>query len=444
MFRLARLLGVSSSLVLLTATAWAQLSVEQSLKDVYVATSTQLRPVDYGADPISVGPNVEEVAGDSFQAMAFAPPLLEGALSERSLVTVDGTKLRRFTNLKSGAVEAAWVDVSSKPSPGLKSVTAVAVSDTGTVLFSGYSNPKRVFELWAWNGQTGDDPTPITSGTPQLTDAVYIPSADVVSGSILGAYGNGGGLLAAAARQVLFFRPGNVAPAFQVLLDARNLPVKANTQLLSAELVRNSNKLLITTSERKLLVVSTSGSLIQSVDLNQLPLTACQTSKTQRLLVRLADSETVIVSDLCGRVLRYAYDDEAVSAPLSPTGSATTGPLVALAIGEGNEVICTDSAACQLSNAVTWIEDAQRESNPDGTLVVLEFNDLCDPRVNLGCLPLPPPPDPDYCESIANVLSFNSLLPTSVQAALKARDVCIKLPDYMYSANFSGRQSLAK
>ncbi len=84
------------------------------------------------------------------------------------------------------------------------------------------------------------------TGTPQLTDIVYVRSADVAPGSTLA----GGGLLATAGKQVLFF--SRSSGTMKVLFDGAKLGSSA--ALTSADLIRQTNILMLATAERKLLI----------------------------------------------------------------------------------------------------------------------------------------------------------------------------------------------
>ena len=143
-------------------------------------------------------------------------------------------------------------DTAATAPSSLRYVTAVAVTDTGTILISGYSRPKRVFEIWEITPATSDTPAsaaPRATSTPQLTEAVFVRPEDVVAGSSLA----GGGLLATAGKQVLFFRKTGgymLQRCAVVLLDARALGLKGATELTSVDLVRETNTLMLATTER--------------------------------------------------------------------------------------------------------------------------------------------------------------------------------------------------
>ena len=189
----------------------------------------------------------------SARALAFEPPQL-GSGAARDLIAVEGNLLRRFS--RDGAT-APLFDAGAGL-PDLTLVNAVAVADDGTVLFSGFARRKRVYELWALNPQTLEVRLRAT-GTPQLTDAVYVGAEDAAAAALPG----DGGLLAATAKAIMYFRKpadgwmsnapaDNPAP----LRDATSLGLKGNTQLLSVDLVRTTRVLMLATSDRALLVTA--------------------------------------------------------------------------------------------------------------------------------------------------------------------------------------------
>jgi len=181
---------------IVASVASAQQPVRQSLNDPWVATSQKLLQVDYSG---AAGALELQNSGDGprdFKALAFeAPQLGTAATGVRNLIAVDGTKLRRFEDGNTEFPPTLVLDAANAPS-SLKYVTTVAVTDTGSILFSGYSKPKRVFELWELTPVPGGAPLVQlrAKSTPQLIDAVFVRAEDVVAGSALA----GGGLLAAA------------------------------------------------------------------------------------------------------------------------------------------------------------------------------------------------------------------------------------------------------
>ena len=406
--------------------------VQQVLKDVWVATDdSALFEATYAEDSTSalVGVPGDYTVG-SARALAFEPPQL-GSGAVRDLIAVEGNLLRRFS--RDGAT-APLFDAGAGL-PDLTLVNAVAVADDGTVLFSGFARRKRVYELWALNPQTLEVRLRAT-GTPQLTDAVYVGAEDAAAAALPG----GGGLLAATAKAIMYFRKpaggwmsnapaDNPAP----LRDATSLGLKGSTQLLSVDLVRTTRVLMLATSDRALLV--TAGGA-PTTFVAALPKPATCTSKTQRLLVRNArggSDAAIVVSDLCGQVLRYDFmtTSTTVSAPYDTEVTSAVAGLVALAVGEGNVVTCQAGVSCALTNGF----DAELPTTEE--LLVRQFANLCDPRV-AGC-------GATGVVDANNVLSLNSLLPQAVQDALKfnpaiaSDDVNITIPPYMFAAGPAGR-----
>jgi hypothetical protein len=411
--------------------AWAQTLVRQSLKDAWVATSQRLFEADYGADPSAlVAKNPDDVARN-FQALVFETPALGGSgAAVRGLIAVDGTKVWRFENGSNEIPPVLLFDAANAPS-SLKSVTAAAVTDTGTVLISGYSKPKRVFEIWEIT-ETANPLVPLVqaraTSTPQLTDAVYVRGEDVVAGSRLA----GGGLLATAGRQVLFFPASQGFLTTVVLFDARALGVKGNTQLLSLDLIRETDTLMIATSERTLLTAGVTPSIVTTFA--SIPAIAgrnCASLKPQRLVVRNArggSEATSIVTDICGQVLRYDFSGTGSQGNVPTTTLTGDAGFVALAVGEGNEITCPPNELCSLAEGF----DANIHSQSDSELLVLQFDNLCDLRVDDDICTIGATDDEDN-------LLFNTLLPQSIQEALAANGVSITIPPYMFGAGSGGR-----
>jgi len=416
--------------VFVAGTVHSQQSL-QSLKDTWVATSARLYQVDYNL--VAGGGLVLKNPGDgprSFQALAFELPTLGyNVPSARNLIAVDGTKLVRFAEGTNDAPATVLFDAGNAPA-SLKSVTAIAVTSSGLVLFSGYSKPKRVFELWALDpALAASDPQRITlkvTGSPQLTDIVYVPPEDVAAGSLL----TGGGLLAAGGREALFFPQSQNYLTFFTLFDARNLNVKGNTQLTSLDLVRKTDSLMIATSERTLLTTGVAlGAVTKFADVPDIAGRGCASIKPQRLLVRNArsgDGATSIVADVCGQVLRYDFASASSTANL-PSDTDVGDPLVALAVGEGNEIVCPANVRCTLTRGF----DVDIESSSDSQLLVQQIVNACDRRIQGST-----------CTAgevlTGNYLSLNSLLPPSIRQQLAANGVLIKIPPYMFGAGPNG------
>jgi hypothetical protein len=185
---------------------------------------------------------------------------------------------------------------------------------------------------------------------------------------------------------------------------------------------------MFATTERKLLTTSVAGGAVTTFA--TVPgSAACIASKPQRLVVRNAqggDDATSIVADACGQVARYDFSN-AASQNNQPVDTAKYGSgLVALAVGEGNEVICPANEVCALTSGFDAIINASDES----PLLVLQFDNLCDRRVApLTCT---------IGTTDGGSLVLNSLLPPAIQAAL-GPTVQIKIPPYMFAAGYNGR-----
>jgi hypothetical protein len=410
----------------LTSAARAQEPIRQSLKDAWVATSQQLLEVDYNASPTAL---VLKNAGDTardFKALAFeAPTLGTMGAAVRGLVAVSGTEVWRFENGSTELPPTRLFDTAAAPS-SLRFVTGVAVTDGGTILVSGYSKLKRVFEIWEIKLTPGGAPVvqARATSTPQLTDIVYVRAADVPAGSPLA----GGGLLATAAKQVLFFPKSGGFMTTMMLLDARVLGLKGATDVTSADLVRETNTLMLATTERKVLTTSVAGGAVTTFA--TVPgSSACVASKPQRLVVRNAqggDEAASIVADACGQVARYDFSNAASQNNLAADVATYGSGLVALAVGEGNEVTCKGNEVCSLTSGFDAIINSSNESQ----LLVLQFDELCDRRVApLTCT---------IGTTDGGSLVLNSLLPQAIQDALGST-VQIKIPPYMFAAGYEGR-----
>lgn len=421
--------------------AGAQETTRQALKDAWVATSQQLLEADFGTPSALVVKNPGDASRD-FKALAFEAPTL-GATggAARGLIAVSGTEVFRFENGSNETPPKSLFDAATTPLD-LRFVTSVAVTDTGTILVSGYSRPKRVFEIW-------EVTLPATVGapliyearatsTPQLTDTVFVKAEDVVAGSLLG----GGGLLATAGKQVLFF-PKRSDPALSyeatvVVLDGKALGLKGATELTSVDLVRDTNTLMIATTERKLLTVPAGpGAVTAFASIPPITGRNCAALKPQRLVVRNAqggNDGSTFVSDACGQVLLYDFTSATSPMVGAPTAVTSSSGLLALAVGEGNEVTCQPNVSCPL---ISGAFDAFIEAEDESELLVLQFPDLCDRRVSPGTC--------GVGVTNAGTLILNSLLPESVQAALRGvasdptDDVAITIPPYLFAAGYNGR-----
>jgi hypothetical protein len=424
MSRIRVRVGVGAVALLLSYAIGAQPTPLQSLKDTWVGTTQDLFQVDYDGLKLVPKTPTDNVVRN-FSAIVFEQPTLGAAgAAVRNLIAVDGTKLLRYPN--GGDIDGPPADLfdASKEPSSLKSVTAIGVTETGSVLFAGYSRPKRVFELWELTERGSEMPLVQlrSSGTPNLTDASYVKAEDVAPDSVLA----GGGLLATAGRQVLFFSADSNF-AMTALFDAKQLPIQANTQLLSVDLVPKTDVLMLATSDRTLLT-STPTTPAVATPFAVLPdLGNCRNLKSQRILVRSARGSgqaSSVVSDVCGQVLRYDFSN-----PFSMSNVATStilaSGLVLLAVGEGNEIHCDPHSTCELTTGLT----ANIDSSSTAELLVLQFDDLCDPQISTA---------PCYDASASGSVTLNSLLPQSVRDRIDPR-VSIKLPSYMSSSSFNGR-----
>jgi hypothetical protein len=409
---------------------------QQILKDVWVATSQELLEVDFAER--SVGSKLS--GGGAFQALAFEPPVL-GTTSgaERGLVGVDGTVIRRYENTSTVVVETWNVDAAAELPreavlPRLRVVTGVAATDEGTVLITGYSKPKRVYELWEYfppGSAGGARFVERLSGTPQLVDIVFVPPEDVVGSQL-----DGGGLLATAGKQVLFFPKDDAYQTVAVIADAKSLGLKGATELTSADLVRETNRLIVATTARRLITAPPIGATGDTTAFAAVP--GVCSLKPQRLLVRnleAGEDGSSVVSDPCGGVLVYDYASTTAAMPApAPTFAIPQPGLTALAVADGNEVTCTPNEPCPLISRTDPTADydaftATIASEGPTQLIVLQYPDLCDPRIDTA-----PCHDPAVLGD--GTLRLNPLLPDAVQEALGGADITI--PPYMLSAAYDG------
>jgi len=410
--------------------AVAQVPAQQILKDVWVATNQELLEVKFELGSLEL----KSSAGTAFQALAFEPPLLGEPGAERGLIAVDvdanGTWIKRFEN-STTSVDLSWVSSNVEAAPTqLRVVTGVAVTDDGTILITGFSRPKRVYEMWEYfppGHPQGSGFVPRMTGTPQLFDIVFVPPEDVVGAKLAG-----GGLLATAGKQVLFFPKNTGYMTVDVIADAKSLGLKGATEIRSADLVRETNTLMVVTTARKLLTappIGVPGALTTFADLP-----AC-TLKTQRLLVRNVEPGTdgsSIVSDSCGQLLLYDYASTTPT-PMLATATILQSGLAALAVADGNEITCSPNVPCALISrtdpaAAYDAFTATIGSAEETQVIVLQYPDLCDSRV---------PTAPCYDGNSDGTLHLKPLLPPAVQEALGDADITI--PSYMLSAAYDGR-----
>ena len=408
----------------------AQEPARQILKDVWAATNQQLLEVDLDTNSLEE----KSSGGSAFKAIAFEPPVLGGTgAAERGLLAVDGTAIKRFENTTE-AVELMW---SFPAGTELSVVTGVAATDEGTVLVSGYSRRKRTYELWEYFPASGQFQAR-ASGTPQLVDIVFVPAEDVADDARL----VGGGLLATAGKQVLFFPKVDNYLAVDVLADAKSLALKGATDLTSADFIRETSTLLVATTERKLIKAAAFGGVpTPFANVPSIPSRNCVTLKPQRLIVRNVEpgnEGATAVSDACGQVVLYDYGSATVTPMAATTTLIHSSGLVALAVAEGNEVTCPAGVACTLISRTDPEADypalsATIDSDGESQLIVLQFPSLCDPRIpTASCAANPPEGSLD-----GGTLYLKPLLPQAMQDALGAADITI--PPYMLSAAYDGR-----
>ncbi len=421
----------------------------QLLKEVWTGTTTTLAKVTQSSDSIALAPSLS--GGTSFKAIAFMHPVIGGDGSARPIVAVDGTDLVAFVP---GELTPIWT---LKAGSELSAVHTVAPTPSGTVLFTGYSRRKRWLEIWEYDPSEaeswGSNPILRLTDTPQLTDAVFISAPDVAGLPAL-PY-QGGGLLGVAGTVVVFFPTVGPAPAYPysqmtTIFDARILPIKGGVQIQGVDLVRKTNTLLVTTSDRKVFVVALEPVPVMKSELRVdagMQSRKCAASKTQRLLVRNASGGTVatglagttsFVSDLaCGDLLRFAFDDDAALDITRTDPTTPTAGLQLLAIGEGQKVLCPITG-CDITSGFHVTIDAATPVE----LLVLQF-ELCDPRVTgAACTRTP------GLNVIGDdVLVLNELLPPDIRKQLAEQTdsqgqlapVTITIPPYMFAAGPNGR-----
>jgi hypothetical protein len=418
----------------------------QSLKDAWVATNDQLLTLEAG-QLVGKDVDLDNPPSRAFKALAFERPQLgTTALEVRGLIAVDDTEVWRFETNTPDVPPRLLFDAATT-APALRYVTAVAVTDDDHILISGYSRPKRVYEIWEVEIPPSGPPIfwPRASSTPQITDTVYVRPEDVTGGPLAV-----GGLLATAGKQVLFFPKVSNPPAppfttVVVLADAKSLALKGATDLTSVDLVKRTGTLMIATTERTLLtrradlsrdIVSWNSFATVGLPSAPVPVANCRTLRTQRLIVRSAqggtDTSTFVADSACQQLVRY----DVASSELTTTNNTAdddatwSAPLAALAVGEGNTVTCEPSQSpndfCELisGNAL----DARINTSETTQLLVLQFPDLCDGRVNPACPVIP---------VSAGSLRLNGLLPPAFQAALGTAEITI--PSYMSAARGDGR-----
>ena len=158
------------------AGAAAAQSTQQTSEDAWVGSSNALWQVGYDGSKLVSQP---EDTGDNLQnlrAMAFDLPDLTKPNGRRLLVVDgNGATIQRYEE-QSGVLSPTQSLDASADQPGepdLQFVNTVALAENGWVLFTGYSKPKRVFELWASKNFPSALESQV-SGVPQIVDAVYV------------------------------------------------------------------------------------------------------------------------------------------------------------------------------------------------------------------------------------------------------------------------------
>jgi hypothetical protein len=399
-----------SMMALVLVSGFASAQPQQLLEEPWVATKTDLLDVD--ADTLEFALRFDGVSSRNFKAIAFGPPAF-GAV--RSIVAVDGSKLVFFNEDQSApGVWPKEIDLNTA-APGLSSVTAVAFisSDPVKLAVTGFSKRRRWFELWIGEILPDDTVgyTPGPTDHPQVTDMVYV-SAEDAPGTLV----PGEGVVMAAGRYVLHVPASGVG--LSQIVDARSLPIRNNTSLLSVDLVGDA--LVIATSARELV----SRSPVGTGGPYTIPgSTSCANIKPQRIVVRSADDgEALYLADVCGQIMRYTAGNL-----VSPDAVGThSEALVGLDIGEGNTVVCDFGEVCQLSSDVQ--STIENPSQGSAAFLVFEY-ELCDPRVTDGLC------EGDGTVSADNVLDFNSRLPAADQDLL---DVTVTIPPHIYSSQPDG------
>jgi hypothetical protein len=409
-------------LVFAAGVASAQ-SAQQLVKEAWVATKTDLLELGTQSSDLGLAPRLG--GGSNFVALAFEPPPAPG--QTRHLIGADGSNIVFLREGDPSATVVSTINLANE-APGFTTITALAITDHATLLVSGYSKRRRWYELWEAQivGASLTGFQQRATDHPQLTDAVYVPAEDIAPGSTLVA-----GLVAAAGRQVLSFSTVSSYSNVQTLVDVRNLPLPNNSSLLSVDLVRQTNALVVATSTRKLLVTSPLGQSPVLFNIPDVWSRNCAQIKTQRLKLRVARGGTndavFYLADGCGQALRYDFDNPYtdLGAHDFATAQQFSGGLVALAVGEGNSIVCKPDEACELVTGFNLFLEEEAE------LFYTEYA-LCDPRITgATCAG-----DPDAVVASDFVLSLNSLLPPNAVALLGGADVT--LPGDMYSWSADG------
>jgi hypothetical protein len=161
---------------------------------------------------------------------------------------------------------------------------------------------------------------------------------------------------------VLFFPSSTGYLTAVVLLEAKKLGFKGDTQILSVDLIRRTDTLMFATDERKLLTVAARpGPVTRFASIPGSSLYKCEWHKTQQLVVRSigggAEGSSV-VADGCGQVLRYDFMSPSSQNNVPASVIKYSAGFVAVAIGEGSEATCAPNVSCSLTEGFTATIDA--------------------------------------------------------------------------------------
>jgi hypothetical protein len=432
----------------------------QVLKDEWVATSNGISKIviddvtgeETLSTPTGSGSSFTAIALEDVGAASLANPG-RNVIAIEELDRNDPKPLLRFVN---GDGEAVPLFNASDPPTEFRFITSVAVSTQGNILFSGYSKRKRRFELWNFDPaqpvSTSDpsNPREVIDGSPQLTDSVYISSSDLPEGIDLDKI-PGAGLLGVTDRQVLFI-PEGIDPAATptIVVDVRDLSVRNNTKILSAALVRNTTYLALALSTRTVMTYD----LAQQEELSPLEtaigtsiddsspenVAGCGDDRDQLFRIRSLSSGAggainVVTDNACQLVHRHTMNSDGGTVSVDPR-FATGTDLLALAVGEGTQVIC-EPAVIENGEIVpcpiTRGYEAAFNNTEPSVLLSRKVPNLCDPRVtSANC-------GEEFVAENDGSLEINPQLPQDIRDALAAANVKIYLPPNLFSASSSGR-----
>lgn len=432
---------------------------EQVLLDAWVASSSTISDIEDVDMEFALE---ERVSGAyNFEAFTFLAPDVTELDPSRDLIAVSGTELIRFAG---GTVESRRLDTRTAET-GFRNVTAVAATSYGTVLFSGYSRRKRRFELWELLNPTAEAGVAFTveervpNGNPQLVDAVFIDAADVPA-SLTTLLGSDGGLIGVTERTVLYFPADDYAGYF-ALTDVRDLTVKNNTKILSADLARETSYLTLVLSDRTVLTLDLTlsspgnevsfAAILPPDDPDNPDAGQCADDRSQLIRIRNAGIErgssvSVLTDNACSQILWHSIPLTDAETASTDTALAGTEGLVAVAVGEGNQTVCLPKEERTGLCVFTAGYEADLDNAEPSVILSLKVDDLCDPRVpfwdNGGALiPVALRCSSDLSASITadNGLILNDQLPENLQLALQDNGVEIIIPHYMYAATSDAR-----